>query len=69
MYTINEAKRKKLEKHCIHFSNKGCRIKGCKDKDKWAHNGATNILNGGEVKTSVMLKGLEQIAKDAGNRI
>jgi len=62
MYTTKEAKKYKLEKHCIHFSNKGCRIKGCKDKDKWAFNGATNILNGMEIKTSKILKGLEPIA-------
>ncbi len=61
MYTIKEAKKVKLEKHCVHFSNKGCRIKGCKNKDKWAFNGATNILNGAEVKTGIMLRGLEPV--------
>jgi len=61
---INRVKRMKLSRHCVHYHpKKGCKLKvKCDTKKKnWAFNGATNILNGAEVKTGVMLKGLEPV--------
>lgn len=60
---INRVKRMKLCKHCIHFSKaKKCRLVKCEDKKNFHHNGATDVLIGGEIKTNLMLKNLEPVS-------